>query len=196
MKRYHYRPQDRFQSADDKGTKRKFVIGVVIAVSMAGLAYGALGSHVEDDVRTDQPKPELASPAMDGENTFDVQVTNQSEMIEGAVFQRCGRERITCVVDGDTFWLNGTKIRVSDIDTPEISQPKCSSEKETGERATVKLISLLNSGPFEIVADGQRDTDRFGRKLRQVVRDGVSIGDQLVAAGLARTWTGKREPWC
>ncbi len=31
--------------------------------------------------------------------------------------------RRTCVVDGDTIWLEGVKIRIADIDTPEISQP-------------------------------------------------------------------------
>src|SRR5690348_2051031 len=31
-------------------------------------------------------------------------------------FERCsGPERSTCVVDGDTFWLEGTKIRIADI---------------------------------------------------------------------------------
>jgi micrococcal nuclease len=41
-----------------------------------------------------------------------------------------------------------------------------------------------------------RDEDRYGRKLRVVVRDGRSIGDMLVAEGLARAWTGRREPRC
>ena len=31
-------------------------------------------------------------------------------------FERCsGPERSTCVLDGDTFWLEGTKIRIADI---------------------------------------------------------------------------------
>jgi hypothetical protein len=29
-----------------------------------------------------------------------------------------------------------------------------------------------------------------------VIRDGRSIGDAMVARGLARPWTGQREPWC
>jgi len=39
-------------------------------------------------------------------------------------FAICGTVRRTCVVDGDTFWLDGNKIRIADIDTPEISQPR------------------------------------------------------------------------
>ena len=104
--------------------------------------------------------------------------------------------RDNCVVDGDTFWLGGEKIRIADIDTPEISEPKCSAEKALGVRATQRLIVLLNAGPFVLSQVGTRDRDRNGRLLRVVTRGGRSIGDQLVREGLARTWTGRREPWC
>lgn len=108
-----------------------------------------------------------------------------------------GGHRVTCVVDGDTFWLRGEKVRVADIDTPETQQGqfKCPAEKALGDRATRRFIELLNAGPFELRA-WQRDRDRAGRKLRVVVRDGRSLGDQLVGEGLARTWEGRREPWC
>lgn len=115
----------------------------------------------------------------------------------GTIFlQKCGNNRVTCVVDGDTLWLNGVKIRVADIDTPEISQPKCEEERALGNAATERLISLLNKGPFDLKTIDNRDEDRYGRKLRVLTRNGRSIGEQLVAEGLARTWTGKREPWC
>ena len=64
-----------------------------------------------------------------------------------------------------------------------------------GDRATVRLTSLLNAGPFTLEA-GSRDTDRYGRKLRVVRRDGHSLGEVLVAEGLARLWDGSRHPWC
>ena len=41
-----------------------------------------------------------------------------------------------------------------------------------------------------------RATDKYGRALRIVTRDGQSIGQQLVDEGLARTWDGRRHPWC
>ena len=113
-----------------------------------------------------------------------------------AKFDICAEVRVTCVVDGDTIWLDGQKIRVADIDTPEISEPKCASELELGQRATRRLLALLNDGPFELHAIGGRDEDRYGRRLRVISREGRSLGDQLVAEGLARTWTGRREPWC
>lgn len=111
-------------------------------------------------------------------------------------FAKCGLVRRTCVVDGDTFWLDGRKIRVADIDTPEIGKPKCDAEYALGMRATQRFIELLNAGTFTLQTIGSRDTDRYGRELRVVIRNGHSLGDELVGAGLARTWTGRREPWC
>ena len=111
-------------------------------------------------------------------------------------FAVCGVVRRTCVVDGDTIWLEGVKIRIADIDTPEISQPKCDSEYQLGIKARDRLVVLLNQGEFSAVPIGNRDEDQYGRKLRVLMRDGRSIGDQLVAEGLARTWSGRREPWC
>lgn len=107
-----------------------------------------------------------------------------------------GPVRVTCVVDGDTFWLDGTKIRVADIDAPEIGEPKCASEKALGERTKLRLREMLNAGAFDLAAFENRDEDKYGRKLRVITRGGRSLGNQLVTEGLARTWTGRREPWC
>lgn len=100
-----------------------------------------------------------------------------------------------CVVDGDTLWIAGEKVRVADIDTPETHGPKCAYEAQLGKRATLRFQQLVNAGPFTLERFG-RDMDRNGRKLRVLVRRGQSLGDVLVSEGLARTWTGRREPWC
>lgn len=101
-----------------------------------------------------------------------------------------------CVVDGDTFWIDGEKIRIADIDAPETHPSRCAEEARLGNAATVRLRALLNAGPMTLEA-ADRDTDRYGRKLRIVVtRGGESIGETLVAEGLARRWGGRREPWC
>ncbi|MDO1585467.1 thermonuclease family protein [Rhizobium oryzicola] len=107
-----------------------------------------------------------------------------------------GGHRTACVIDGDTLWIDGTKVRIADIDAPEISEPKCASELALGNRATQRLIELVNQGPFELQAWPGRDKDRYGRALRVLVRHGHSLGDVLVSEGLARSWTGRREPWC
>ena len=105
-------------------------------------------------------------------------------------------KRFNCVVDGDTIWSEGIKIRVLDIDTPEIFSPKCDAEYELGVKAQLRLIELLNQGPFEIVANTVRDEDKYGRKLRTLARNGQSLGDVLVQEGLARRWSGSRMTWC
>lgn len=113
------------------------------------------------------------------------------------IFPICGSaRRITCVVDGDTIWHHGVNIRISDINTPEVSQPFCAREAELGRQATVRLQTLLNAGPFEIARAESRDEDQYGRKLRVILRDGNSLGAILVAEGLAEFWTGSKGDWC
>lgn len=89
--------------------------------------------------------------------------------------------RDNCVHDGDTVWIEGEKIRIADIDTPELNG-QCASERNLALRARSRLIQLLNAGPFSISRSG---TDPFGRTLAVLHRSGRSIGDQLVAEGLS-----------
>jgi micrococcal nuclease len=114
-----------------------------------------------------------------------------------STFRLClGGGQSNCVVDGDSIWYGGVKIRLADIDTPEVFSPKCASEAALGRRATERLQELLNAGPFEVVPSGSRDVDRYGRKLRVLERHGRSLGDILIAEGLARRWDGARRSWC
>lgn len=106
-----------------------------------------------------------------------------------------GAQMYTCVVDGDTIRIEGVKIRIADIDTPEVFSPQCASEKRLGDRATLRMMELLNAGPIE-VGGYARDADKYGRKLRVIRRDGRSLGEVLVAEGLARRWDGARHAWC
>ena len=119
---------------------------------------------------------------------------------EAARFALCsGPHRVTCVVDGDTFWYHGDKIRIADINAPEVSEPACAREAALGAAATERLLMLLNQGAFTLAPndDGSgRQTDRYGRALRVVTRDGASLGEQLVAEGLAEEWKGYRGNWC
>jgi len=115
---------------------------------------------------------------------------------EIARFERCaGPGRVTCVVDGDTIWYHGAKIRLADINAPEVSQPACPAEAALGERATRRLTDLLNAGSFSLEREG-RDTDRYGRLLRIVTRRGASLGATMEAEGLAEHWQGRRGSWC
>jgi len=112
-------------------------------------------------------------------------------------FTLCSRSnRTNCVVDGDTIHYDDAVIRIEGIDTPETHRAKCESERALGMRATERLLELINAGPFDIVQKGRRDTDKYGRKLRVLERQGRSFGDILIAEGLARPWEGRRRSWC
>ncbi|CAM5283053.1 hypothetical protein AFEL58S_00008 [Afipia felis] len=161
------------------GTRRIAVAALIVA----GVATGALY------FRGDSPRGE-AGPDLSSRRAAPVTETLS------ATFSICGAgRRADCVVDGDTFWFRGEKIRIADIDAPELSPPRCVREADLGEAAKRRLLALLNAGPFTLVA-ADRDQDRYGRKLRTVSRGGRSIGDVLIAEGLARRWNGPRGSWC
>lgn len=100
------------------------------------------------------------------------------------------------VWDGDTMRLGMTNdaeaIRILNIDTPEI-EGACPYEIDLAFRAKERLAQLIANQPVEIVRDS---LDQYGRTLAVLRINGQDVGDQLVAEGLARTWTGRREPWC
>jgi micrococcal nuclease len=113
-----------------------------------------------------------------------------------AAFALCSdAPRTTCVVDGDTFWLGGEKVRIADINAPETHAAGCVEERTLGEQAARRLVALLNAGSFSLAIEG-RAADRYGRSLRVVRRGGRSLGDTLVREGLAEPWRGKRSDWC
>ena len=116
--------------------------------------------------------------------------------LAAAAFALCTQApRTTCVVDGDTFWLDGAKVRLADINAPETTGAACPAERALGDQATRRLIALLNAGAFSLAIEG-RETDRYGRALRVVRRGGLSLGDVLVREGLAEPWQGRRSDWC
>lgn len=163
-----------------------------------GLFSGlALGTAITHPVRL----PGLGSvglssptPAMVGRGG---EVSPPAVIRRAETFGRCSSAPSSnCVIDGDTFRYRGEKIRIADIDAPETGGAKCRAEAQLGARATDRLAALLSSGAFDLTAYDSRDRDQFGRLLRVVERDGVSIGQILVAEGLARRWEGRRRPWC
>ncbi len=114
----------------------------------------------------------------------------------GIRFERCDRIRTNCVVDGDTFWYQGIKIRVADVDAPEIGRPRCVQERELGILATSYLVEFLNEGTFDLHRTTGRDQDRYGRELYVLKRGARSFGDDLVDRGLGHRWNGYKQSWC
>jgi endonuclease YncB( thermonuclease family) len=100
-----------------------------------------------------------------------------------------------CVVDCDTFWIGGAKVRIAGIDAPETHDYRCAAELALGDEASVKLQALLNAGAVTMTGIG-RDRDVYGRLLRNVQVNGADVGDAMVGAGVARVYGGGRRSWC
>ena len=100
--------------------------------------------------------------------------------------------RRDCIVDGDGLWAGRERIRIENIDAPEIDQAKCPAERARGIAARDRLLVVLKGG-FTIERTGQ---DRFGRTLARLTVDGVDVGEIMVRGGHARRWTGRRGSWC
>lgn len=86
------------------------------------------------------------------------------------------------VVDGDTIELNGEKIRLLNIDTPETHEPQCAQEKARGLAAKARLVGLLARGKITVERNGR---DRYRRTLALVRVDGRDVGAVLLAEGHA-----------
>lgn len=123
-------------------------------------------------------------------------VSPRPEPIDARFVTCSGAKRIHCVVDGDTFWYRAVKYRISDINAPELGRPACETERRLGIEAQVALLEALNGSGLTMERRERRDTDQYGRKLRVVLQDGRSVGDALIARGLAHRWEGHKLSWC
>ncbi|MGV1758037.1 thermonuclease family protein [Rhizobium sp. A22-96] len=114
----------------------------------------------------------------------------------GGRFVLCGGGSGTnCVVDGNTFWQDGVRIQLADVDVPDVGAARCPSERQKAVAAKLRLQAILNDGTF-VLSGSNRGDDQNGGKLRIAMRAGRSIGDQLVSEGLARRWNGQAPSWC
>jgi endonuclease YncB( thermonuclease family) len=104
--------------------------------------------------------------------------------------------KVTCVVDGDTIWQDGVKMRLLDIDTPETFQAQCDRERFLGERAKLRLQALMTRG-YHIADGGEKDRTSDRRSLvRIMLPDGRDAGRVLLREGLAQPWPNKGNRWC
>lgn len=114
-----------------------------------------------------------------------------------STIELCPRsDRYTCVVDGDTLWLEGINYRLEGYDTPEEYNNVCGGFREIdlAGAAPQRFMELLNQNQWTLQSLGQ--ADRYGRVLANIYIDGEDIGDVLVREGLARYWPDGDEFWC
>ncbi|MCD2177329.1 thermonuclease family protein [Rhizobium sp. C1] len=102
--------------------------------------------------------------------------------------------KVTCVYDGDGIWIKGVKMRLKDIDAPEIQHHECARELQLGIRARDRLAQLMNGG-FDV--DYTRKKGFYGSELVYVIlRDGRDAGQVLISEGLAQRWPNTGNVWC
>ena len=88
------------------------------------------------------------------------------------------------------------KWRMLDIDTPETFEAACGREKEMGEKAKLRLQSLMSKG-YRLVDSGGKDRTSERRALvRVILSDGRDAGKVLVQEKLAQIWPSKGNHWC
>ena len=115
------------------------------------------------------------------------------------------------VVDGDTVYWEGRRVRLVGFDTPETgSRARCQSERAKGDKATSRLRDLVASGNVALVLvrcacpSGTEGTQacNYGRACGVLTINGRDPGNILIAEGLARPYQchqfscPPRGSWC
>jgi endonuclease YncB( thermonuclease family) len=111
------------------------------------------------------------------------------------------------VSDGDTIVIAAPflpaplkpqlAVRIFGVDTPEKGfRAKCESENQRGLAATEFTKKLVGASQKRQVI--LYDWDKFGgRVLGDIILDGKSLRQQLIANGFAREYFGDaKQPWC
>jgi len=94
--------------------------------------------------------------------------------------------RVWRVIDGDTLELiDGTKVRLIGVDTPELAQAGHPAEPLAQEAARF-TEQFVSTGPVRLELDPYERQDRYGRRLAYVWVGQRMLNEELLLAGLAR----------
>tara|TARA_X000000368_G_scaffold164734_1_gene129917 strand:- start:815 stop:1186 length:372 start_codon:yes stop_codon:yes gene_type:complete len=102
--------------------------------------------------------------------------------------------------DGDTCYVivdgKKTKIRLLELDTPEISKPKCEIERELGLKARDYLNGLIaRASTIEFKTDYVEDY--YGRILSYLIIDGEDVSTKIVNNKLGVVYDRyNKKDWC
>lgn len=202
----HWRPDrsdwtviDGYGGRGRGGRGGAFILWLVLPV-LLGLAGGAIwlrwNAPVEDTSTFSGPIEwnEVQAPPTRAPDAADVAWEKRAGEREAASGGINVEDQHIYVIDGDTFDLNGTRIRIAGIDAPETHPARCPQEAALGTAATQKLAELLRGRPLWV--SGLK-TDRYGRAVAVVRVNGEDVADAMIGSGLARKDDRtKRQGWC
>jgi micrococcal nuclease len=96
--------------------------------------------------------------------------------------------RVKRVIDGDTLVIaNGDRVRLLGIDTPELGRGGHPAEP-WAEAARDFLKTAVEGRDISLGFD-REPTDKYGRRLAYVYRNGTLINEEIIRAGFSRAVT-------
>ena len=102
--------------------------------------------------------------------------------------------------DGDTCYViyegKKDKVRLLDLDTPEISNPQCEKEYILGIEAREYINQLIFDGK-RIEFETEYNRDFFGRILSYIIVDGENVSKLMVSHSLGVVYDkNNKKDWC
>ena len=113
-------------------------------------------------------------------------------------------ELIQCY-DGDTcrFNISGVhsligkdiRVRINDVEAPEIKRAKCEAEKEAALQSRDFLQNeLMNASRIDLI---NVERGKFFRLIAHIIYDGKNAAQELLKAGHVKPYNGSHKPdWC
>lgn len=99
------------------------------------------------------------------------------------------------VIDGDTVRYGRLRLRIENLDAPDIGDhARCALEAQRGRASKAYAEGLLRGRQVQIQPAGR--TDRYGRELVRLSIGGRDFGQSMISAGHGRPWRGRSSDWC
>ncbi len=105
----------------------------------------------------------------------------QTSMCSGKAL--CIVGRVTAVINGDTLEINGIRIRLALVNTPEKGEPGYNEAKEFTKKVCAVGVSAIADQD-----DGQ-PYDRYNRVVAKIICEGVNLNAELLENGFAKILT-------
>ncbi|MEM1532348.1 MAG: thermonuclease family protein [Nitrososphaerota archaeon] len=105
----------------------------------------------------------------------------QTEICSGSAL--CIIGRVTAVIDGDTLEIDGIRIRLALVNTPEKDESGYNEAKEF-----TKMVCAIGTHAIADQDDGQ-PYDRYNRVVAKVICEGVNLNAALLENGHAKILT-------